>query len=179
LTEIAPVYGNNVIPFMNGDPAGENWNHAPNGFYDWIENKGQESILGIALGFKADNYGTEVSKKLIEKKANPSLYISLLIDGFVSVLMQKPPTSLKEFEVNTLRMIADMKSVGINIYINDSWNPLSSDFLAANHIKLWVFDGEAAFFGGIEIESQSRKLLIRWNGPSTRTVCQTLQPWHC
>lgn len=56
-------------------------------------------------------------------------------------------------------MIADMKSVGINIYINDSWNPLSSDFLAANHSKLWVFDGEAAFFGGIGIESQFRKLL--------------------
>lgn len=57
---------------MNGGPAGENWNHASNGFYDWIDNKSHESILGIELGFKADNYGQEVSSKLIaKKKKNP------------------------------------------------------------------------------------------------------------
>lgn len=160
LTKITPVYGNNLIPFMNGGPAGENWNKAPNGFYDWIDNKSQDSILGIELGFKADDYGREVSRKLIEKKkSNPNMYISLLIDGFVSLLMQKPPTSLETFEINTLRIIRDMREVGINVYVNDSWNPLSSDFLAANHIKLWIFDGEVGFFGGIGIESQFRKLL--------------------
>lgn len=160
LTKIMPVYGNILIPFMNGGPAGENWNKAPNGFYDWIDNKSHDSILGIELGFKADDYGREVSRKLIEKKkSNPDIYISLLIDGFVSLLMQKPPTTLEAFEINTLRILRDMKEVGINIYVNDSWNPLSSDFLAANHIKLWIFDGEVGFFGGIGIESQFRKLL--------------------
>jgi hypothetical protein len=59
--------------------------------------------------------------------------------------MQKPPTSLEMFEINTLRIIRDMKEVGINVYINDSWNPLSSDFLAANHIKLWILDGKWDF----------------------------------
>jgi hypothetical protein len=152
LTDIEPVYGNNLIPFMNGGPAGENWNNAPNGFYDWIDKKSQESILGIELGFKADNYGIEVGRKLIEKKkANPHIYISILIDGFVSIIMQKPPTSLKEFEINTLKLLVDMEEAGINIYVNDSWNPLSSDFLAANDIKLWIFDGKVAFFGGIGI----------------------------
>jgi hypothetical protein len=160
LTDIETVYGNSLIPFMNGGPAGENWNNASNGFYDWIDKKSQESILGIELGFKADSYGIEVGRKLIEKKrANPHVYISILIDGFVSIIMQKPPTSLKEFEMNTLKLLVDMKEAGINVYVNDSWNPLSSDFLAANHIKLWIFDGKVAFFGGIGIESQFRKLL--------------------
>jgi hypothetical protein len=53
-----------------------------------------------------------------------------------------------------------MRKAGINVYVNDSWNPLSSDFLAANHIKLWIFDGSIAFFGGIGIESQFRNVLF-------------------
>ncbi|ALI37356.1 hypothetical protein NMY3_03171 [Candidatus Nitrosocosmicus oleophilus] len=161
MTKVSTVNYNNVKEFMNGGPLGENWNRAPNGFYDWIDNKSKESILSIELGFKADNYGMEVCKKLIEKKrSNPSMHISLLIDGLVSVLMQKPPTSLKDFEVNTLKMIDDMRKAGISVYVNDSWNPLSSDFLAANHIKLWIFDGSVAFFGGIGIESQFRDILF-------------------
>jgi hypothetical protein len=160
LTRIATVFDNSLIPFTNGGQAGENWNHAVNGFYDWIDNKSQESILGIELGFKADNYGLEVSDKLIEKKRkNPALSINILIDGFVSILMQKPPSTLSAFEHNTLRMIDDMRRDGINVFNNDSWNPLSADFLAANHVKLWIFDGVVAFFGGIGIESQFRRLL--------------------
>jgi hypothetical protein len=160
LTKVAPIVGNLVIPFMNGGPAGENWNSANNGFYDWIDNKSQESILGVELGFKADNYGLEVSNKLIAKKnANPKISINLLIDGFVSILMQKPQSTLTEFEHNTIKMIDDMRKAGISVFDNDSWNPLSADFLAANHIKLWVFDGRVAFFGGIGIESQFRTLL--------------------
>jgi hypothetical protein len=160
LTRVATVSSNTVVPFMNGGPAGENWNHASNGFYDWIDNKSQESILGIELGFKADNYGQEVSSKLIaKKKKNPQISINLLIDGFVSILMQKPTSTLTDFEHSTIRMIDDMRRVGINVFNNDSWNPLSADFLAANHIKLWIFDGLVAFFGGIGIESQFRTLL--------------------
>ena len=160
LTRIATVAGNSVVPFMNGGPVGENWNHASNGFYDWIDNKCQESILGIELGFKADDYGQEVSSKLIaKKKKNPQISINLLIDGFVSILMQKPPSTLTDFEHTTIRMIDDMRHAGINVFDNDSWNPLSADFLAANHVKLWIFDGLVAFFGGIGIESQFRTLL--------------------
>jgi hypothetical protein len=44
VTKVAPLIGNIQVPFMNGAPAGENWNHASNGFYDWIDNKSQESI---------------------------------------------------------------------------------------------------------------------------------------
>lgn len=161
LTKITSVNYNNFKEYMNGGPFGENWNNAPNGFYDCIDNKSKGSILGIELGFKADDYGREVSKKLIEKKkSNPAVYISLLIDGLVSILMQKPSTSLKEFEINTLNMINEMRDAGINVYVNDSWNPLSSDFLAANHIKLWIFDGSIAFVGGIGIESQFRNILF-------------------
>ena len=160
LTKISPVISNSMIPFMNGGPAGENWDKASNGFYDWIDNKSQETILGIELGFKADDYGIEVSKRLIAKKnKNPSININLLIDGFVSILMQKPPASFTDFERNTVWMIEDMRKAGINIFNNDSWNPLSVDFLAANHIKLWIFDGRLAFIGGIGIESQFRTLL--------------------
>jgi len=160
LTKIAPVINNSMMPFMNGGPAGENWNHANNGFYDWIDNKSQDTILGIELGFKADNYGLEVSNRLIAKKnKTPSININLLIDGFVSILMQKPPATLSDFERNTIRMIDDMRNAGINVFDNDSWNPLSVDFLAANHIKLWIFDGRLAFIGGIGIESQFRTLL--------------------
>jgi phosphatidylserine/phosphatidylglycerophosphate/cardiolipin synthase-like enzyme len=57
-------------------------------------------------------------------------------------------------------MINNMRREGINIFINDSWNPLSLDFLAANHIKLWIFDAKVAFIGGIGIESQFRKILF-------------------
>lgn len=160
LTSIMPIFYNDVITFMNGGPAGENWNKSANGFYDWIDNKSQQSILGIELGFKADSYGLEVSSKLIaKKKKNPDICINLLIDGFVSILMQKAPASLTDFEHNTIRMIEEMRKVGITVYNNDSWNPLSADFLAANHIKLWVFDGVAAFYGGIGIESQFRNTL--------------------
>jgi hypothetical protein len=160
ITKIATVTSNTLVPFMNGGPAGENWDHAKYGFYDWIENKSQESILGIELGFKADSYGLEVSNKLIaKKKANPQISVNLLLDGFVSILMQKPPTTLSEFEHNTIEMINEMRKAGIIVYDNDSFNPLSADFLAANHIKLWIFDGEIAFFGGIGIESQFRTLL--------------------
>jgi hypothetical protein len=160
LTKIVPLPGNSLVPFMNGGPSGENWNYANSGFYDWIEKKTQESILGVELGFKADNYGLEVSSKLIaKKKGNPAININLLIDGFVSILMQKPPSSLSDFEHNTIKMIDEMRKAGISVYNNDSWNPWSADFLAANHIKLWVFDGTVAFFGGIGIESQFRMLL--------------------
>jgi hypothetical protein len=160
LTKIAPVTNNFMMPFMNGGPAGENWDNATNGFYDWIDNKSQETILGIELGFKADSYGLEVSRRLIAKKnKTPSIKVNLLIDGFVSILMQKPPATLSDFERNTIRMIDDMRKAGINVFDNDSWNPLSADFLAANHIKLWIFDGRLAFVGGIGIESQFRTLL--------------------
>jgi hypothetical protein len=160
LTRISQVESNLVLPFMNGGPVGENWNYADNGFYDWIDNKSKESILGIELGFKADSYGLEVSAKLLaKKKANPGINIALLIDGFVSILMQKPPSTLSDFEHNTIIMIDEMRKAGISVFNNDSWNPLSSDFLAANHIKLWIFDAQLAFFGGIGIESQFRKLL--------------------
>lgn len=160
ITKIATVSGNSLVPFMNGGPSGENWNYANGGFYDWIENKSQESIIGIELGFKADSYGLDVSNRLIaRKKANPQIIIYLLIDGFVSILMQKPPTTLSQFEHNTIEMINEMRKAGIIVYNNDSWNPLSADFLAANHIKLWIFDGKIAFFGGIGIESQFRTLL--------------------
>ena len=160
LTKIAPVINNSMIPFMNGGPEGENWDKANNGFYDWIDNKSQESILGIELGFKADNYGIEVSNRLIAKKnKTPNININLLIDGFVSILMQKPPATLTDFERNTIWMIDGMRKAGINVFDNDSWNPLSADFLAANHIKLSIFDGRLAFIGGIGIESQFRTLL--------------------
>jgi phosphatidylserine/phosphatidylglycerophosphate/cardiolipin synthase-like enzyme len=149
-----------MLPFMNGGPEGEHWNKSVNGFYDWIDNKSKERILGIELGFKADNYGLEVSSKLIQrKKLNPDIDINILIDGFVSILMQKPPSTLAGFELNTIKMIDDMRGAGINVYNKDSWNPLSMDFLAANHIKLWLFDATVAFFGGIGIESQFRTLL--------------------
>lgn len=160
LTKVDSVIGNSVIPFMNGGPAGENWNNANKGFYDYIDNISKESIIGIELGFKADNYGLEVSRKLIAKKhGNPYMTVNLLIDGFVSILIEKPPSTLSEFEHNTIKMIDDMRKAGINVYVNDSWNPISEDFLAANHIKLWIFDGNVAFFGGIGIESQFRTLL--------------------
>lgn len=158
LTKIASSSYNSFLPFMNGGPADENWDKTKNGFYDWIDNKSHESILGIELGFKADDYGLEVSRKLIDKKVrNPSIYISILIDGLVSLLMQKSTKGLNPFENETLKMIFDMKNAGINVHINDSWNPLSEDFLAANHIKLWIFDGKVAFFGGIGIESHFRE----------------------
>ena len=160
LVKILPIAGNTMVPFMNGGPAGENWNKSTCGFYDWIDNMTTQFIIGIELGFKADDYGREVSKKLIEKKRlNPSIYIGILIDGFASIFLQKPASELDEFQNNTLTMINDMKKVGIDIKVNDSWNPLSSDFLAANHIKLWLFDGKVAFFGGIGIESQFRTTL--------------------
>jgi hypothetical protein len=68
LTKIASTASNKLLPFMNGGPEGEHWNKSINGFYDWIDNKRKESILGIELGFKADSYGMEVSNKLIQKK---------------------------------------------------------------------------------------------------------------
>lgn len=157
LVKILPISGNYMISFMNGGPARENWNKSTCGFYDWVDNMTTQFIIGIELGFKADDYGMEVSKKLIEKKRlNPNIYIGLLIDGFASIFLQKPASELDEFQNNTLMMINGMKKAGIDVKINDSWNPLSSDFLAANHIKLWLFDGKAAFFGGIGIESQFR-----------------------
>ena len=156
LTKIGTSEKNTLTPFMNGGPAGECWNKADNGFYDWIDNKSKESIIGIELGFKADDYGLEVSKKLIEKKkSNPDMYIGILVDGFVSILMQKLPTSLQQFEQNTLTMLEEMIKAGIDVIINTSSDPVSKDFLAANHVKLWIFDGESAFFGGIGIESIS------------------------
>jgi len=160
LTKIDSVSLNSMTVFMNGGPKGEYWNIAKNGFYDWIDNKSTESIFGVELGFKADDYGLEVSNKLIEKKRrNPDINISLLIDGFVSYLMSKPESSLDQFENNTINMVGNMRQENINVYVNDSWNPLSSDFLAANHIKLWIFDEIAAFYGGIGIERQFRKTL--------------------
>ena len=64
LTRILPLSGNDLLPFMNGGPSGEYWNKANDGFYDWIDNRSTESIFGIELGFKADDYGIEVSNKL-------------------------------------------------------------------------------------------------------------------
>jgi len=155
LTKLAAIRGNSVQPFMNGGPAGANWNNSPGGFYDWIDNKSKESILGIELGFKADEYGLAVAQRLIAKKtSNPGMYIGILIDGFVSILNQKPQNALTQFEQNTVDMILDMNKAGIDVVINSSSDPLSHDFFAANHAKIWVFDSTAAFFGGIGIESQ-------------------------
>jgi hypothetical protein len=163
VTKIRTIAGNSIIPFMNGGPSDQHWNTSENGFYDWIDKKSQETIFGVELGFKADDYGLEVSNKLIHrKKRNPELNISLLIDGFVSYLMSKREEQKAQFTIfenNTITMVNNMRKEGINVYINDSWNPLSSDFLAANHIKLWIFDEIAAFCGGIGIESQFREIL--------------------
>ena len=157
LTNIVALPGNSMVPFMNGGPDDENWDNSPNGFFDWITNKSMESILGVELGFKADDYGLEISQKLIaKKKANPDMYIGILVDGFVSILMQKIPRTLTQFEQNTISMLRDMRNAGIDVVVNSSSDPLSDDFLAANHIKLWIFDCKAAFFGGIGIESQFR-----------------------
>ena len=52
LTSIDFNHLNNTLPFMNGGPAGENWNKSANGFYDWIDSKSCESILGIELVLK-------------------------------------------------------------------------------------------------------------------------------
>lgn len=156
LTRIDRVSGNSLTPFMNGGPVGEHWDTAPNGFFDHIS-KAKETIIGVELGFKADDYGLEVSSRLIaKKKANPEVSMTVLIDGFVSVVMQKPSADLEQ---NTLDMVLEMRKAGIDVRLNDSGNPLSSDFFAANHIKLWIFDGESAFFGGIGIESQFRSTL--------------------
>jgi len=173
-TNILPVDGNSMISFMNGGPMGEHWNTSPNGLYDWIDNKSSKSIIGIELGFKADEYGLEVSKRLIAKKQNnPEVYVGLLIDGFVSAFIPDPDV-IDDFQNKTITMINQMKSVGIDVRINDSWNPLSSDFLAANHVKLWIFDGKAAFVGGIGIESQFIKTLYDQmdliQGPFVRTL---------
>jgi hypothetical protein len=160
LTKIVTLQSNTVTPYMNGGPAGEYWDNAKNGFYDYIDNLSNESIIGIELGFKADDYGLEVSNKLINKKrSQPGICIRLLIDGFVSYLMQKPPEKLEDFEKNTINMVHNMRNEGIIVYVNESWDPLSSNFLAANHMKMWVFDAYIAFFGGIGIESQFRKTL--------------------
>ena len=161
ITSIITIEGNSFIPFLNGGPFGENWNTAKDGFYDWIDNKCSESIIGIELGFKADDYGIEVADKLIKKKQkNPNIIIGIVIDGLVSIIMSSKRTSLNEFERKTLTMINNMRNEGISIFINDSWNPLSLDFLAANHIKLWIFDAKVAFIGGIGIESQFRTKLF-------------------
>jgi hypothetical protein len=163
ITKIRTIAGNSIIPFMNGGPSDQHWNTSDNGFYDWVDKKSQKTIFGVELGFKADDYGLEVSGKLINRKrSNPDLTISLLIDGFVSYLMSKSEQQKEQFTVfenNTIAMVNNMRKEGINIYINDSWNPLSSDFLAANHVKLWIFDEIAAFCGGIGIESQFREML--------------------
>lgn len=161
LTNVITIEGNFFIPFLNGGPFGENWNTSTNGFYDWIDNKSADSILGIELGFKADDYGIEVASKLVEKKKkHPTIIIGIVIDGLVSILMSKKQPDLTEFEKNTIKLIKYMRQEGINVYINHSWNPFSLDFLAANHIKLWIFDSKVAFIGGIGIESQFRNLLF-------------------
>jgi len=157
LTRISKVSGNTIIPFMNGGPEGPNWNNAPDGFYDQID-KAEKFIIGVELGFKGDSYGYEVAEKLIAKKQESNIHISVLIDGFVSIFMQKPDRD-NPFQKSTQDMIKKMKNAGINVRINDSWNPASSDFLAANHVKLWIFDGATAFFGGIGIESQFKETL--------------------
>jgi hypothetical protein len=90
ITKIRTITGNSIIPFMNGGPSDQHWNTSDNGFYDWLDKKSQENIFGVELGFKADDYGLEVSNKLIiRKRRNPELNISILIDGFVSYLMSK------------------------------------------------------------------------------------------
>jgi len=155
LTRISSVDSNLVVPFMNGGPAGENWDNSQDGFFDWIDNKSNDSILGVELGFKADDYGQRVAGKLIQKKkSNPNMYIGILIDGFVSIIMQKLPKTMQAFEQNTLAMIKQMSDAGIDVIVNSSFDPFSDDFFAANHIKLWVFDARIAFFGGIGIETQ-------------------------
>ena len=113
LTRILPLSGNDLLPFMNGGPSGEYWNKANDGFYDWIDNKSTESIVGLELGFKADDYGLEVSNKLINKKRKmPNINISILIDGFVSYLMTKNESSREAFENNTIDMVRRMRQEG-------------------------------------------------------------------
>ena len=159
MTLIEPTKGNKLKWFMNGGPLGERWNTDKGGFYDHIQNC-KESIIGVELGFKADEYGKQVKDRLIKKKkSNPNVHISILIDGLVSILFHIPQDKRNLFENETIAMIEEMKNAGISVRVNDTWNPSSSDFLAANHVKLWIFDGEEAFFGGIGIESQFVKEL--------------------
>ena len=72
LTNISPINNNFIQPYMNGGPIGENWNTATGGLYDSISNS-KESIIGIELGFKADEYGKKVSKLLIQKKKRETI----------------------------------------------------------------------------------------------------------
>ena len=173
LTDVSPIGNNSIQPYMNGGPIGENWNTAPGGLYDSISNS-KESIIGIELGFKADEYGKKVSRLLIQKKRdNPEMYIGLLIDGFVSIVMSDT-NPFDEFKIDTKKMIDEMMDAKIDVRINDSWNPASLDFLAVNHVKLWIFDGKSAFMGGIGIESQFINTLYDQmdliKGPFVRTL---------
>ena len=134
LTDVSPIGNNSIQPYMNGGPIGENWNTAPGGLYDSISNS-KESIIGIELGFKADEYGKKVSRLLIQKKRdNPEMYMGLLIDGFVSIVMSDT-NPFDEFKIDTKKMIDEMMDAKIDVRINDSWNPASLDFLAVNHVK--------------------------------------------
>ena len=90
-TNVDNVMKNHIQPFMNGGPLGENWNTGPGGFYDSIK-ESKKSLIGIELGFKADEYGQKVSELLIQqKKDHPKMYVGLLIDGFVSLAMSTTP----------------------------------------------------------------------------------------
>ena len=73
--------------------------------------------------------------------------INLLIGGFPSTLVQKPPSTPSipiGSEHNSVGMIDQMREAGIGVYNNDSWNP-------------WL--RRITFFGGIGIESRFRTLL--------------------
>jgi len=99
---------------MNGGPIGENWNTAPGGLYDSISNS-KESIIGIEIGFKADEYGKKVSKLLIQKKRdNPEMYVGLLIDGFVSIVISDT-NPFDEFKIDTKKMIGEMIDAKIDV----------------------------------------------------------------
>lgn len=154
MTMVQETSGNSLTWFMNGGHLGEQWNIHECGFYAHIQNC-KQSIIGIELGFKADEYGKQVKDRLIQReKQDDTIHISLLIDGLVSIIFHKPESSRNPFENETVKMIKEMQDAGINVKVNDSWNPDSSDFLSVNHVKMWIFDGNEAFFGGIGIESQ-------------------------
>lgn len=121
----------------------------------------KKSVYIQAMTFDADKSGRQVAEALIRAKAQDrralvdtvSQYI--VSDRFVYAPRYCLDQNLRQECRDTRRMVVELEHQGVRVRMTNPYGPLWLRFLARNHKKLVVIDGEVAYIGGINFSDHN------------------------
>jgi len=121
----------------------------------------KKSVYVQAMTFDADKAGRQVAEALIQAKAQDrralvdtvSQYI--ISDRFVYAPRHFLDQNLRKECRDTRRLVGELRRQGVHVRMSNPYGPLWIHFLARNHKKLAVIDGQIAYIGGINFSDHN------------------------